>query len=189
MSQAATLDTEHAVTALRGGGVILYPTEGVWGIGCDPFNEAAVMRLLTIKQRPVEKGMILIAASLDQLKPCLDLAALPAARLAEVLATWPGPHTWVMPATRQVPRWVTGEHDSLAVRVSAHPTVVALCRAFGGPLVSTSANLSGQPAVTQRAQLDPALLAQVAGVTEGETGGLTSPTPIRDARTGGSLRI
>ncbi|GGD48799.1 Sua5/YciO/YrdC/YwlC family protein [Pseudoxanthomonas indica] len=185
---AGRLSNEEAVIALRAGGVILYPTEGVWGIGCDPFQEAAVMRLLDVKQRMVEKGVILIAADLDQLRPCLDLGALPAARLAAVLESWPGPNTWVMPATPQVPRWITGDHDSLAVRVSAHPTVVALCRAFGGPLVSTSANLSGQPAVTRREDLDPQLLARVAGVSEGETGGLTTPTPIRDARSGQSLR-
>jgi L-threonylcarbamoyladenylate synthase len=188
MPASAPLGNEQAASALRAGGVILYPTEGVWGIGCDPFNEAAMRELLAIKQRPVEKGVILVAADLDQLRPCLDLGALPAHRLAEVLSSWPGPHTWVMPASRQVPRWITGEHDSLAVRVSAHPTVAALCRAFGGPLVSTSANLSGQPAVARRADLDPQLLSRVAGVTEGETGGLTTPTPIRDARSGQSLR-
>lgn len=186
---AARLSNEQAISALRSGGVILYPTEAVWGIGCDPFQQAAVMQLLAIKQRSVDKGLILIAADLDQLRPCLDLGALPAARLAAVLASWPGPHTWIMPATPQVPRWVTGEHDSLAVRVSAHPAVVALCRAFGGPLVSTSANLSGQPAVHDAAQLDPALLAQVAGVCEGQTGGLERPTAIRDARSGQALRL
>jgi len=185
---SARLSNEEVVSALRAGEVIIYPTEGVWGIGCDPFNEAAMLKLLAIKQRPVEKGVILIAADLEQLRPCLDLGALPAHRLAEVLSTWPGPHTWVMPASRQVPRWITGEHDSLAVRVSAHATVAALCRAFGGPLVSTSANLTGQPAVTRHEDLDPQLLARVAGVSEGETGGLTTPTPIRDARSGQSLR-
>ncbi len=187
MSQPMTI--EDAAQSLREGGVILYPTEAVWGIGCDPSNEAAVMRLLHIKQRSVDKGLILIAADLDQLEPHLDLSALPAEKLAEVLSTWPGPHTWVMPASARTPTWITGAHDSLAVRVSAHPTVAALCRAFGGPLVSTSANLSGQPAVHHRDQLDPALLARVAGVTEGETGGLERATPIRDARSGAVLRV
>lgn len=188
MATAARLNTEQAVTALRDGGVIVYPTEAVWGIGCDPFREDAVMRLLAIKQRTVDKGLILIAASFEQLRPCLDPGALPASTLAQVLATWPGPHTWVMPVAARVPRWVTGEHDSLAVRVTDHPTVIALCRAFGGPIVSTSANLSGQPAVLRYADLDPVLIAQVAGVTEGETGGLSNATPIRDARSGASLR-
>ncbi|HEU6454836.1 MAG TPA: Sua5/YciO/YrdC/YwlC family protein, partial [Roseateles sp.] len=82
-----------AVAALKAGGVIAYPTEAVWGLGCDPFDEAAVLRLLAIKQRPVEKGLILIAADQAQLQPLLDLAAVPETRLAEVLASWPGPNT------------------------------------------------------------------------------------------------
>ena len=185
---ATPLSIEDATDRLQQGGVIAYPTEAVWGVGCDPFNERAVHRLLSIKQRPVDKGLILIAAELNQLRSCLNLSALPVERLEDVLASWPGPHTWVMPASERAPAWITGVHTGLAVRVSAHPVVVALCRAFGGPLVSTSANLSGQPAPLQRAELDPALLARLDGVTEGETGGLLRATPIRDARSGQQLR-
>jgi len=182
------LSPHQAATALNQGGVIAYPTEGVWGLGCDPLNQAAVMRLLDIKQRPLDKGLILIAAHLDQLKPLLDLAALPTDRLAAVLATWPGPHTWIMPAHPSAPRWITGTHDSIAVRISAHPVVIALCDAFGGALVSTSANPAGAwPAKTVDA-FDPALLAQIDGIVEGEVGGLERPTPIRDARDGSALR-
>lgn len=185
---ATPLSVEDATDRLQQGGVIAYPTEAVWGVGCDPFNERAVHRLLSIKQRPVDKGLILIAAELNQLRSCLNLSALPVERLEDVLASWPGPHTWVMPASERAPAWITGAHTGLAVRVSAHPVVVALCRAFGGPLVSTSANLSGQPAPLQRAELDPALLARLDGVTDGETGGLLRATPIRDARSGRQLR-
>lgn len=188
VSMVTPLSIEDATDRLQQGGVIAYPTEAVWGLGCDPFNERAVHRLLAIKQRPIEKGLILIAAELDQLRPCLDFAALPTERLGEVLASWPGPHTWVMPVSGQAPAWITGTHTRLAVRVSAHPTVVALCRAFGGPLVSTSANLSGQPASLRREDLDPVLLARLDGVTEGETGGLPRATPIRDALSGQQLR-
>lgn len=183
------LTLDQATAALRRGGVIAYPTEAVWGVGCDPFDEAAVRRLLAIKQRPVDKGLILIAADLEQLRPCLDLAAVPAPQLAGVLASWPGPHTWIMPASARAPAWITGSHRGLAVRVSAHPQVVALCRAFAGSLVSTSANLSGQPAPLQRKDLDPALLSQLDGVSEGETGGLARATPIRDALSGQQLRV
>ena len=186
MSTALTLD--DAVARLKSGGVIAYPTEAVWGLGCDPFDEAAVLRLLAIKQRPVEKGLILIAAELAQLQPVLDLATVPEARLAEVLASWPGPNTWVLPSSASAPRWITGTHAGIAVRISAHPTVAALCRAFGGPLVSTSANLAGAPSAFNRDQLDPAVLALVDGTTEGETGGLDQPTPIRDALSGHVFR-
>lgn len=182
------LDPATAAARLHDGGVIAYPTEGVWGLGCDPFVERAVLRLLAIKQRPVDKGVILIAGDLTQLDAIVDWAALPDDRRAVVLATWPGAHTWVVPARADVPGWITGSHASVAVRISAHPDVVALCAAFGGPLVSTSANLSGDPAPRSRDGLDAAVLARVDGVLSGETGGLTRPTPIRDARTGAELR-
>lgn len=183
-----TLSLAHAAVLLRDGGVVAYPTEGVWGLGCDPRNEAAVMKLLAIKERPVAKGMILIAADLEQLRPWLSLDVLPAERLAAALDTWPGPHTWVMPASNDAPRWITGDHDGIAVRISAHPPVVELCRAFCGPLVSTSANLSGRPAPRERDEFDPELLARIDGATVGETAGLQRPTPIRDARSGTVLR-
>ena len=182
------LSLAQAAILLRNGGVVSYPTEGVWGLGCDPRNEAAVLKLLAIKERPVEKGMILIAADLEQLRPWLSLDALPAERLAAALGTWPGPHTWVMPASGDAPRWITGAHDGIAVRISAPPLVAELCRAFGGPLVSTSANLSARPAPRERDEFDPELLARIDGVTMGETGGLQRPTPIRDARSGVVLR-
>jgi len=179
---------EEAAEVVRSGGVVAYPTEAVWGLGCDPFDEGAVHRLLAIKQRPVDKGLILIAATLEQLKPLIDVSAVPTERLTEVLSSWPGPHTWIMPASAQAPRWITGAHRGIAVRVSAHPVVVGLCQAYGGALVSTSANLSGQPAVSDHAALDPALLARVDAVVPGQTGGLARPTVIRDALTGQSLR-
>lgn len=179
---------QQAVSALRRGGLVAYPTEAVWGLGCDPFDEAAVARLLALKQREVAKGLILVAADAAQLEGLVDWTALPPLRRDEVLASWPGPHTWVVPATARVPRWITGEHDGVAVRVSAHPLVAALCRGFGGPLVSTSANAAGAEPPRSLAEADPALLAAVDVVLEGDTGGLARPTPIRDARSGAGLR-
>lgn len=185
----ASLTVADAARALREGGVVAYPTEAVWGLGCDPFNEAAVQRVLAIKQRDVAKGLILIAAERAQLDSLLDWDALPVERRAIVEASWPGPHTWIVPATTRVPRWITGTHAGVAVRVSAHPIVAALCKAFDGPLVSTSANRAGEPPALDCGQLDPALLARLDGVCEGETGGLAAPTPIRDASTGAVLRL
>ena len=178
----------EAAIALKNAGVIAYPTEAVWGLGCDPFDEAAVARLLAIKQRPVDKGLILIAANLEQFDGLLDWDALPTDRSEAVYASWPGAHTWIVPATGRVPYWITGAHDGVAVRVSAHPLVVGLCAAFGRPLVSTSANLAGEVPAFTRGQLDPELIRQLDGICEGETGGLAAATPIRDARTGTQLR-
>lgn len=182
------MDARCAADVLRAGGVIAYPTEGVWGIGCDPRNQAAVLRLLAIKQRDVAKGLILIAGEEMQLAPFIDMCALSDAQRATVRGTWPGPHTWIVPASPRAPHWITGEHDGIAVRVSAHAPVAALCAAFGGALVSTSANLSGMPAPRRRDALDPALLSQLDGVLDGDTGALVQPTPIRDARSGAVLR-
>lgn len=184
----SALSPTAAAAGLHAGGVIVYPTESVWGLGCDPFDAAVVRRLLAIKRRGEDKGLILIADELAALVPLLDLDALPQARLHAVLATWPGPHTWLMPCREHVPAWLRGDHATLAVRVTAHPVAAALCRKFGGPLVSTSANVSGAPPPRTLADIDPALLEQVDGHLEGETGDLARPTPIRDALTGAAIR-
>lgn len=188
MTLPTPLSIQVAASAVRRGGVIAYPTEAVWGLGCDPFREAAVMRLLAIKQREVGKGLILISGSLEQFDGLLDWSRLDRAQFERVLASWPGPSTWVVPATSRVPRWITGDHDSVAARVSAHPEVVALAAVCAGPLVSTSANFSGQAPALVREQLAPALLEAIDGVTLGETGGRTAPSTIRDAISGSILR-
>ena len=177
-----------AARVLHAGGVVAYPTEAVWGLGCDPFDEAAVLRLLALKQREVEKGLILVAANLQQLDGLLDWDALPSDRAEAVYASWPGPHTWIVPATGRVPHWITGMHDGVAARVSAHADVIALCDAFGGPLVSTSANPAGSPPPRHPEDFDPGLFAQLDGVVDGHTGTLAAPTAIRDARDGRVLR-
>ena len=117
------------------------------------------MSLLALKQRPVEKGLILIAANFEQLKPYIDDTQLSDAQLAAIFSCWPGPVTFVFPACASTPRWLTGRFNSLAVRVTDHPLVVELCKAYGKPLVSTSANLSlpdvieGVPGAAANAEL------------------------------------
>ncbi|ENM5739977.1 threonylcarbamoyl-AMP synthase [Vibrio mimicus] len=173
---------QQAVHVLQSGGVIAYPTEGVFGLGCDPDNQAAMLRLLAIKQRPIEKGVILIAANYEQLRPYIDENQLTADQLAQVLASWPAPLTWVMPASIHTPSWVRGQFDTVAVRVSNHPLVQQLCLAFGKPLTSTSANLSGQPACTTQQEVVAQLGNQIETVLEGKTSGHCGPSEIRDAR-------
>lgn len=174
-----------AARLLQEGGVIAYPTEGVWGLGCDPLNEAAVRRLLDLKQRPESKGLIIIAASMAQVETWL--AGLDAAQRAACDRTWPGPYTWVVPAA-QAPAWLRGRHDSVAVRVSAHPGVQALCNAFGGALVSTSANVSGRPPARDALQLRQQFGRGLDYILPGRLGGDGKPSEIRDARTGIVLR-
>lgn len=184
MTDASAYD--RAVAALRRGGIVAYPTEAVYGLGCDPANAAAVARLLDLKQRPQSKGLILIAADQAALQPWL--APLDAATEARIGPTWPGPTTWLLPAAADCPEFLRGEHDTLAVRVTAHPIAAALCRAWGGALVSTSANPSGGEPVRDAAAARTLFGAGVDAVVEGAVGGRERPTPIRDARTGRTLR-
>ena len=175
-----------ATRTLRHGGVISYPTEAVYGLGCDPLNADAVYRLLTIKQRDIHKGLILITADLEQLQPYL----LPfnGAMAKRVTGSWPGPVTWLLPARPDCPDWLTGGRDSLAVRDSAHPVCRALCQHWQGALVSTSANLSHQPGIHHRLQLRKQFNALLDYFVPGELGDSQRPTTIRDAVSGGILR-
>jgi len=178
---------QRAVRHLDAGHVIAYPTEAVWGLGCDPFNREAVLRLLQIKRRPLSKGMILVAGSMAQIG---DLLAGLSNEQRRVLDTgWPGPVTWLLPdPDRLIPPWIRGEHDKVAVRVSAHPLVTALCRRHGGPIVSTSANRTGQPPARSRLQLAARLGNRVDFVVPGTLGGRSSPSPIRDLVSGEWIR-
>ncbi len=176
-----------AARCLLSGGVIAYPTEAVWGIGCDPWNERAVYRLLAIKQRPVNKGLILVASSLEQLGPLYD--PLTAEQQAALDQTWPGPNTWLIPDPHNlIPAWIKGEHRSVAIRVSAHPVVVELCDRFGGMLVSTSANLAGKPEIRSRLKLQLKLGAKLDFVVPGQLGPESEPSAIRDLASGRVFR-
>lgn len=176
----------RALGSLRAGGIVAYPTEAVYGLGCDPFNEQAVLRLLSIKGRAMHKGLILIAAHVDQLRPLLWTRD--DALLAPALASWPGPSTWVLPAAACVPAWISGGHDGLAVRVTAHPLAAKLCTLFGAPLVSTSANASGRRPARTALGVRRALGARVDYVLNGAIGGDAAPSAIRDARNGRVVR-
>ena len=176
----------EAVAALRQGGVIAYPTEAVYGLGCDPFDAAAVARLFALKQRPATQGVLLIAADFAQVEKFIGAA--PAEAIARARASWPGPQTWVLPRSAQTPSWLAGAHAGIALRVTAHPLAAQLCQAFGGAIVSTSANRHGQPPARTAAQVRSAFGGELAYILEGPTGGLERPTPIRDAIDGEIIR-
>lgn len=178
----------QVVAALKQGDVIAYPTEAVFGVGCDPDNEQAVMKLLALKQRPVEKGLILIAADFEQLAPYVDDSQLTDEQMQRIRATWPGPVTWVMPTKPGVPKFLTGQFDTIAVRVTDHPLVQELCRQFGKPLTSTSANLTGQEPGRTANEVKQQLGEFLPAILQGETGGRDNPSEIRDAITGKVFR-
>jgi L-threonylcarbamoyladenylate synthase len=177
------------VRALRAylarGGVIAYPTESCYGLGCDPRNARAVARILRLKRRPKSKGLILIASEFGQLAPFL--APVPASLQARFGDWWPGPHTLLLPVARDCPRWLTGAHRKLAVRVTAHPEAARLCHALGMALVSTSANLSGRKMLGTATACKRAFGSKVM-VLPGRIGKRRRPSTIIDPESGGILR-
>lgn len=177
---------KRAVKTLRAGGVIAYPTEAVYGLGCDPFDEIAVHRLLAIKNRPVEKGLILIASDFEQVAWLLE--PLTTAQTSILQNTWPGPVTFTIPCSARAPEWLRGRFHSLAVRVSDHPTVIDLCNEFGGALVSTSANVTGYQALRSSSAVMRRLGTQLDYVMPGAVGGRAGPSEIRDIANNAVLR-
>lgn len=186
----ANINLSNALNALRTQGVIAYPTESVFGLGCDPDCDLAIQHILDLKQRPQHKGLILIAANIEQLAPYADFSALNEKQLVAIQDTWPGPFTWVVPVTKHLSKLISGDFDSVAVRVSAHPIVQQLCSEFGKPIISTSANLSGLDACTNASQVkemfagNPLLTTTI----EAEVSGLDNPSQIHNAITGERLR-
>jgi L-threonylcarbamoyladenylate synthase len=176
----------RAARVVLAGGVIAYPTEAVFGLGCLPENRAAVERVLAIKRRSWRKGLLLIGAELAQLERFVVLPT--GRRSSEILASWPGPVTWVLPARPRAPRWISGGRDSVAVRLTDHPLARELCLSVGDALVSTSANVSRRPPLRDLRVLRRELGRKVDYVLAGTLGGLSKPTVIKDGRTGKVLR-
>jgi L-threonylcarbamoyladenylate synthase len=168
------------------GGIIAYPTEAVFGLGCDPDNEAAVKRLLQLKQRSADKGLILIASDYSQVAHYLQ--PLEAAIEKKVFQTWPGPVTWILPKSSDTPACLSGKYNTLAVRITAHEPVRQLCHELGHALVSTSANLSGQPPAKTLMDVRRQFEGKIDGILDNPLGGLERPTAIYDGITGDVIR-
>ncbi len=181
------LRIQRAASCLQSGGIIAYPTEGVWGLGCDPFNEDAVRKLLRIKQRPMEKGLILVAGSIKQIEPLLKNLDAPQTNL--LAKSWPGPVTWLLPDPDQlIPPWIKGKFTSVAIRVSAHPSVVQLCSAFGGVIVSTSANPAELAPARTRLRVMTWFDDSLDYILPGKLGGQRGPSKIHDLVTASVIR-
>ncbi|MGH8496821.1 MAG: L-threonylcarbamoyladenylate synthase [Gammaproteobacteria bacterium] len=175
-----------ALRVLSDGGLIAYPTEAVYGLGCRPDSAVAVMRLAALKQRDLREGFILIAADRSQLDPYL--APLTARIERRLRSGWPGPVTWVVPASDTAPAWITGGGGTIAVRVTAHPVAASLCEAFGAAIVSTSANRSGRPPARTALGVRRRFGKRIDAIVPGEVGGAARPSEIRDVLTNDILR-
>ena len=178
----------NVVNAFKRGGIIAYPTEAVFGLGCDPDNEDALKRLLALKKRPAEKGLILLAGDYSQLLPYIDESKIPPNKLATVLSRWPDGITQLVPKSNQLSSLLSGQFETIAVRVTSQPDVVALCKKTKKPIVSTSANLSGQEPAKTWQGLDPEVVKLVDYVVKEKTLGHKTPSKIIDAITGNIIR-
>lgn len=173
-----------AVRYLQRGGIVAYPTEAVFGLGCDPHQQEALQKLLLLKQRDSSKGMIVVAANFEQLLPFIDLKLVPEKNLLQAQATWPGPYTWLFPAQVQLSPLLTGQHATIAVRVTAFMPVRLLCQQFGSAIISTSANRAGQLPARTAAEVQQIFQpGELEYVVDEMVGGLEQPTEIRDVLT------
>lgn len=204
-SDKVTQSVDRASAMLMQGDLLAYPTESVWGIGCDAYDSQAVERILAIKQRPIAKGMIVITDEAVRLMPLLR--SLNTAQRERVLASWKAQNngdspnrqaqTWLLPIPDSlpttIPSWITGQHQSVAVRVIAHPLIKRLCRQLVsesnpfGFIVSTSCNPSGQLPATSLEEAYGYFGEQI-GYLQAHTLGFEKPSQIRDAVTGAVIR-
>ena len=177
------LSIAKAADTLLGGGVIAYPTEGVFGLGCMPDDVTAIARILAIKNRDPNMGLILIASNKEQLNDWIDpdASSIPAADASQ-------PTTWIAPAQAQVSALVRGDHSGIAVRLTTNATAAAICDAVDSPIISTSANVTGQPVVRNRYVLRRRFGACVDYIVPGDCGQASGPSEIRDLATGKVLR-
>jgi L-threonylcarbamoyladenylate synthase len=186
MTATGQLTIDRAVHCLRDGEVIAYPTEAVYGLGCDPKNESAVRKVLALKDRPASAGLILIGEDISHFDAYVG--PIDPVQRERALSSWPGPVTWLFPRAKTVPDWLAGDHDTIAVRLTAHPVCRALCAAFEGAIVSTSANPRGaEPARSARSVIHY-FGDGIAGVVAGDLGGQKAPSEIRDLASGQVIR-
>lgn len=171
---------------LQQGAVIAYPTEGVWGLGCLPDNAEAVSRILHLKRRDWRQGLILAAGDITQVESYLD--AVTTEERGTLNDAWPGPVTFLVPDNGTAPEWIRGSHKTVAIRVSDHPVIRALCAELRGPIVSTSANPGGRPAARSRLRLQQYFPQGIDYVFPGALGGAAGASEIRELRTGEVLR-
>ncbi len=178
-----TKDTLELKQLFQQGCIFAYPTEAVYGLGCDPDNEDAVLKLLKIKNRPVNKGLILVASDFSQVEKYLKPLNSKQKKQSEPSAT-----TYVYPALDSAPKWLTGNFNSLAIRISKHPLTHELCKTLGSAIVSTSANLSGQEPAINTTEVENLFNGLIDAILDGNTGNSLKPSTIRDSISGEIIR-
>lgn len=175
----------YAAQICRAGGIIAYPTESVYGLGCDPLDEDAVYRILELKQRPVEKGLILLADSLQKILPYIDISTQ---QQTQLIQQTDKPTTWLVPASSATPFWIRGAHSKVAVRITSHTVAKKLCAQLPWPLVSTSANPAGKPPARNAMRVQQYFKNQIDMLISAPVNKQGSPSVIRDLETNQVMR-
>lgn len=176
----------EAAEVILQGGIVAYPTESCFGLGCDYRNLPAIKRILNIKRRHRDKGLIVVSDHFSRVLPLIE--SIPNDMRDSICKSWPGPNTWLIPAKKSVSPWLKGKHDSLAVRISRHRGVRELCRLVAVPLVSTSANRSGKSLIRNYEQVKAEFVEDVDYIINDSIGYQLKPSVIRDAVTGAIIR-
>lgn len=169
------------------GQVFAYPTEAVFGLGCDPQNKEAVSRILKLKGREVDKGVILIASDFSQIGPYVDFGLLPEDNRDKIIASWPGPVTWLLPKSKYTPDWISGDSNMVAIRLTAHPLVRQMCDVVNQAIVSTSANPATLPPARNYHEI-ARYFGKELNVIQGTLGKQRSPSKIFHSQTMENIR-
>ena len=178
-------DIDGAIELLRNGEVIGYPTEAVYGIGCDPWNKSSVVKVAEIKNRSFEKPFLMVASSVNQLEELVDISSLN----ENVMKSWPGHTTWLIKAKQSTPYWLRdNETGKVGVRVSDHPMIVKLCRLYGRPLISTSANIAGGQEIREQLEFKKVFSKSISYLVDGNIGDCEKTSIIIDMETNKKLR-
>jgi len=144
-------DIKNCIKALETGGTILYPTDTIWGLGCDALDEAAVDKLFALKQRPKEKSLIILLADARDI---LQYVAAPPPDIIDIAESFTTPTTIIYEGALGFPDNVVNADGSIAIRVCNDPFCKALIKRFRKPIVSTSANISGGPTARFFGEID-----------------------------------
>ena len=170
---------QKAISTLKNDGVIAYPTEAMFGLGCNIYSDKAVTKILDIKQRSYDKGLIIVASSWNQVESLTT--PIPKKNYDTIFKSWPGHNTWVFPASLNAPRKITGKHKTIAIRISNHPTIRLLCDEFKGPIVSTSANIQGKEPALTATEVKDIFKEKIDYIVQGEIGDKTKASTITSA--------
>ena len=178
-------EVKDVICHLKSGEVIGYPTEAVYGIGCDPWNQSSVEKIAKIKGRKKRQTFLMVASSIDQLTDLIDISRLS----SQVKSSWPGHTTWLIKAKENVPYWLQDEQtNKVGVRISNHPLVRELCSEYGKPIISTSANISGKEEIKNQQEFIRTFSSDINYLVDGDLGDYDKASMIIDMETNKKIR-